>query len=89
MEIEWDAAKAAANVAKHGIDFADAAMVLYDELALTITDESSDETRLVTMGRDPAGRLLVVVYALREDVVRIISARKATRAEKRQYEEDG
>ncbi len=87
MDIEWDAAKAASNRKKHGVDFADAATALNDELSLTMPDEGSDEQRFVTLGMDATARLLVVVFTVRGDVMRLISARKATRSERRQYEE--
>ena len=87
MEIEWDSRKAVANLRKHGVDFADAGTVLYDEQAVTISDEgSNEEDRFVTLGMDALGRVLVVVYTWREDRPRLISARKATRRERRQYE---
>ena len=87
MEFEWDLSKAIANVRKHGVDFADAGTVLHDERAITIADEGSDEEdRYVTLGVDALGRVLVVVYTWREDRPRLISARKATPRERRQYE---
>jgi len=87
MEYEWDEQKAASNLSKHGIDFADAATALEDEAAITIADAFSDEERFVTIGMDILGRLLVVVYTWRgEDTIRLISARKATAHERRQYE---
>ena len=73
--------------ALHGIDFADVVSVFFDDLAITIPDERFDEERFVTMGIDAFGRILVVVYTLREDEIRLISARKATRYEQQQYEE--
>jgi uncharacterized DUF497 family protein len=85
--VQWDPDKAAANLKKHGIDFADAATVLSDDLALTVPDDDPDEQRFVTVGMDAVGRVLVVVYAWREEERRLISARKATRSERRQYEE--
>jgi len=70
------------------VRFADAAAVFEDDFALTKRDDSSDEEeRWVTLGTDSAGRLLVVVYTWRGDMVRMISARTATAREKRQYEE--
>ena len=87
MEFEWDPRKAAANLRKHGIDFADAATVLYDELAITVPDDQAEEDRFVTMGIDALGRVLVVVYTWRGDRARLISARQATKRERRQYEE--
>jgi hypothetical protein len=87
MTFEWDPAKAAINVRKHGIDFADAAAVVFDELALTVVDESEGEERLATIGVDALGRTLVVIWAWHGENVRTISARMATRHERRQYEE--
>lgn len=79
-EIFWDPGKARANLAKHGVDFADAALVLEDAQALTIDDPDHDEPRFRTLGADPMGRLLVVVYAMGlGDAIRLISARRASR----------
>jgi uncharacterized DUF497 family protein len=87
MEVEWDAEKAASNVKNHGVDFADAAAALLDDMALTILDDSVDEEdRFVTLGLDAMGVLLVVVYTWRGDVLRLISARPATTGERRRYE---
>ena len=86
MDFEWDHHKAAANLRKHGIDFADAATVLHDERALTLRDDHAAEKRFVSLGMDAPGRLLVVVFTWRGDVARLISARKATRRERNQYE---
>jgi len=86
VEFEWDARKAASNLRKHGIDFADAATVLHDELAVTVADEERGDDRFVTIGIDALGRLLVVVYTWRGKRVRLISARRATPLERRQYE---
>ncbi|MFC1889374.1 BrnT family toxin [Thermodesulfobacteriota bacterium] len=87
MEFEWDRLKSISNRKKHNVDFADAVEVFYDPLALTIPDEGPDEARFVTMGTDALGLLLVVFYTWREERIRIISARKATQRERRQYEE--
>ncbi|MEB3288268.1 MAG: BrnT family toxin [Leptolyngbya sp.] len=92
MVYQWNPAKATANLRKHGVDFADAVSVFSDELAITISDERFDEDRFdedrfVTMGLDALGRVLVVVYTSRSNDIRVISARKATRQERRQYEE--
>jgi hypothetical protein len=84
--VQWDPDKAAGNLEKHGIDFADAATALEDELALTMPDEDADEDRFVTLGTDALGRLLVVTYTWRDDEHRLISARPATRPERRAYE---
>lgn len=87
MEFEWDPRKAVTNLRKHGVAFADAALVLEDALALTRRDpDSTDEERFLTLGSDPLGRLLVVVYTWRGQRVRLISARQATRKERRRYE---
>ncbi len=83
---EWDAEKAAANLRKHGVDFADAETALRDEMAMTIPDEHPEGERFVTLGTDALGRLILVVYEWRDDDVRLISARKASRSERRQYE---
>ena len=87
MEFEWDPKKASSNLRKHGVDFADATGVLFDEFALTIPDESSEEERFVTVGADPLNRILVVVYTWRGKSIRIISARKADPSERKEYEE--
>ena len=87
MRVEWDAAKEAVNFRKHGVDFAGAWSVFDDVFAITIPDESSAEERFMTLGVDALGRVIVVVYTWRGEAVRIISARKATRRERRQYEE--
>ncbi|MBD1858555.1 MULTISPECIES: BrnT family toxin [Leptolyngbya] len=87
MVYQWNRDKAAANLRKHGIDFADAVFVFSDDLAITIPDERFDEERFVTIGVDAFGRVLVVVYTLRDDEIRVISARRATRQERQQYEE--
>jgi uncharacterized DUF497 family protein len=84
--VQWDSEKAAANLRKHGVDFADAAIVLDDELGLTVSDDHPHEERFATIGLDALGRLLVVVYTWRGDEVRLISARRATAGERRQYE---
>jgi uncharacterized DUF497 family protein len=86
VEFEWEAGKAAGNLRKHGVDFADAATVFYDELALTMPDERQPEERYVTIGMDARGCILVVVYTWQGESIRIVSARKATRSERRQYE---
>jgi uncharacterized protein len=87
MVYQWNRDKATANLRKHGIDFADAVSVFSDDLALTISDERFDEERFVTIGLDGFGRVLVVVYTLRGEAIRVISARKASRQERQQYEE--
>ena len=86
MSFEWDFQKAEANRRKHGVDFADAAAVLEDPSALTLEDDRGREERFVTMGMESLGRVLVVVYTWRGERIRVISARRATRPERRQYE---
>lgn len=88
MDFEWDPAKAAANRQKHGIDLADAIGVFEDAYALTQSDSFPDEERFVTLGRDLLDRVLVVVWTAREHAYRLISARRATARERRQYAED-
>ncbi|HXI04288.1 MAG TPA: BrnT family toxin [Candidatus Saccharimonadales bacterium] len=86
MEVEWDGRKARANLAKHGVDFADAATVFHDERAITVPDGSSSEERFVTLGSDALGRIVVVAYTWRGERLRIISARRGTPRERRVYE---
>ena len=83
---EWDQNKDRLNRRKHGIAFADTFAVFEDPNALTREDDEHEEERFVTIGMDCFGRILVVVYTWREEDIRIISARKATRSEARQYE---
>jgi uncharacterized DUF497 family protein len=87
VSFEWNQVKAKRNLRDHGVDFADAATVFEDDLALTTSDDASGEERFVTLGLDALGRHLVVVYTWRAEQIRIISARKASKAERRRYEE--
>ena len=89
IRFEWDPAKAGQNESKHGVSFYEAASVFGDPLSLTILDpdHSQQETRFITMGTSIDDRLLVVVHVDRGERIRIISARKATARERRQYEE--
>jgi uncharacterized DUF497 family protein len=89
MEFEWDEVKAKANERKHGIDFTEAMTVFADPLSLTgyDPDHSSEEDRYITMGYSAEGRLLVVCHTDRDEVVRIISAREASRGERKDYED--
>jgi uncharacterized DUF497 family protein len=87
MDCEWDEAKAASNLRKHGIDFADAAGIFDDPFALSMPDDDADEERCIAIGSDFLGRVLVVVYAYRGESIRVISARKATPTERNVYEE--
>ena len=86
MSFVWDPAKARGNRRKHGVDFSDAFEVFHDPRALTISDDFENEERFVTVGTDTLGRIVTVVYTWRESTIRIISARKATARERRQYE---
>jgi uncharacterized DUF497 family protein len=88
MEFEWDNVKAASNLDKHGVSFAEAMTVFGDPLEVTIPDpdHSLEEFRFVSMGRSEAGRALVVAYTEREGRVRLISARAVTPTERRRYE---
>lgn len=86
MRVAWDPAKARVNLLKHGIRFSDAEGVLYDPMALTGEDERSDEERrYVSIGLDHLPRIVVVIFATRGDLVRLVSARRATRKEREQY----
>jgi uncharacterized protein len=87
MAVEWDPAKARANLRKHGTHFADAVTALEDASAITVRDEKEDEERWITIGVDSLARILVVVYTWRGERIRLISARPATRRESWQYEE--
>jgi uncharacterized DUF497 family protein len=87
VDIEWDPKKASSNLEKHGVDFADAAVALEDQMALTIEDpDHDDEQRFVSLCLDPLARVLVVVFTWRGEALRIISARKATPTERLRYE---
>jgi len=88
MDIIWDPKKTEINFNKHGIRFSDAEMVLYDPFAMTLEEHAvANEQRFVTIGSDAVGRIVAVVYLYRTDNVRLISARKATPKERKQYEE--
>ncbi|MFM9865706.1 MAG: BrnT family toxin [Micropepsaceae bacterium] len=95
IQFEWDPIKAAANLVKHGVSFEEAMGVFADPLASAIVDPASSngEERWITIGLNLAQRLLVVVHThveISDDsvVVRIISARKATKNERKQYEQE-
>ena len=90
LTFEWDARKAAANLAKHGVSFDEALTVFADPLGRLEEDDrhSVSEPRLVLLGSSSADRLLAVMFTDRgADRIRVISARHATRAERQQYEE--
>ena len=75
------------NFNKHGIDFADAVAVLEVERAISISEDYHDKERFITIGMDSLSRILVVVYSLRDNRIRIISAREATSREIGQYKD--
>jgi len=86
VRVSWDAGKARANASKHGVEFVEAVTVFADALA-DVVDDPVHAERSLLVGESGAGRLLVVVFAERgEDELRIISARLATRAERKRYE---
>ena len=89
MEFEWDPRKAAGNLAKHRVSFEEAATVFGDPLGKIVADprHSAAEDRWVLLGLSKRRRLLAVMYTERAEAIRIISARQATRPEKRDYEE--
>ncbi len=87
MEFEWDPKKAERNLHKHGVEFVDATAVFDDDRSITLSDDYPIEDRYVTFGLDGYGRVLGVSYAMRGYTIRIISARKATRRERAQYED--
>jgi uncharacterized DUF497 family protein len=90
VEFAWDPGKAKRNLAKHGISFDDAQTVFDDDLFLVFADpdHSTDEHRFIVMGRSKRGSLLVVAYTERSNEIRLISAREATRQERKTYAEE-
>ena len=88
-KFEWDHEKAESNLAKHGVTFFEAMSVFRDKLSIRIvdTEHSDEELRYALVGMSSRLRLLVVVYTLRPSRIRIISARRATKNERRNYEE--
>lgn len=91
LRFSWDPRKAAANVRKHGVSFDEASTAFADPLSITVPDpdHSDDETRFLLVGQSLRHRILVVIHAERsESDIRLISARPASRRERRIYEED-
>lgn len=87
MHFQFDPTKAASNLKKHGIPFADAEGVFYDPLAIHCNNpDAKGEERFVAVGMGSTGEILVVIYALRGEEIRLISARRATRHEVKDYE---
>jgi len=89
MNFEWDPQKAASNQRKHGVSFQEAASVLSDSLSITYhdPDHSIMERRFITVGMAQSGQVLMVAHTDRGDNIRIISARRTTRQERKYYEE--
>ena len=91
LRFSWDPRKAAANVRKHGVSFDEASTAFADPLSITVPDpdHSDDDTRFLLVGQSLRHRILVVIHAERsESDIRLISARPASRRERRIYEED-
>ncbi len=87
VRFEWDPRQAKANLRTHGMSFAEAVTVLEDDFALSREDPDVEERRFVTLGLSNIGNLLVMVYAYREpDIIRVISAWKASKSQRRRYE---
>ena len=89
LEFEWNSDKAQRNLKDHGVSFDEATTVFRDTLSITVADpdHSDSENRFVDIGMSHRGKLLVVSYTERKDKIRIISARRATRPERKNYEE--
>ena len=89
MEFEWDPPKAATNLKKHGVSFDESASVFLDHLAVSgpDPDHSVGESRYITFGMSSLGQLLAVSHTYRPGGIRIISARRVTRSERKIYEE--
>lgn len=90
MKFEWNAEKAAVNLAKHGISFTEAETVFNDPLFIIVADpdHSVEEARFIILAESSQGRLLVVAYTEHPPATRLISAREATASERKRYEED-
>ncbi len=89
-EFEWDDEKAKSNLKKHEVSFEEAATIFNDPEIATISDpdHSEDEERYVSIGKSVIMRLLAVIHTYRKERIRLISARKATKAEKEKYEDE-
>ena len=88
MRFQWDSQKAEKNATKHGVTFVEAATVFQDPLAFIFDDEihSDEEYREIIIGHSNRDRVIIAAFTERGDVIRIISARKADRAERENYE---
>ena len=87
VEFDWDPDKAERNLLKHGVSFPEAATVFGDTLSTTFPDDVRSEQRWIIIGISEQRRILVVCHVEEEEAIRIISAREATRQERRFYEE--
>ncbi len=89
MLFEWDPKKAQQNFLKHSVTFEEARTAFRDEMSITISDplHSEDEERFILLGYSEKNRLIVVVHTERQNQIRIISARRASKKERKQYEE--
>jgi uncharacterized DUF497 family protein len=89
MKYEWDENKATKNLAKHGVSFTEAKTIFDDPLYVDFydLDHSEDEERYLIVGESNRGRLLIVSYTERRELIRIISAREVTKSEREAYEE--
>ena len=89
LKLTWDPKKAAVNIRKHGVSFEEASTAFGDPLSVTVPDplHEAGERRFILIGHSAQGRMVVVVHTEEEDNPRLISAREATRAEKRTYEQ--
>lgn len=89
-EFEWDDEKAQSNLKKHGVSFDEGATIFNDPGIATISDpdHSEDEDRYISIGKSVIRRLLTVIHTYRKERIRLISARKATNAERKNYEND-
>lgn len=90
VDFEWDPDKAASNFRKHGVSFDEAATVFADPLAAIFDDEvhSDEEQREIIIGHSAMGRVVIVCFTERPPAIRIISARRATKRERKDYEEN-
>jgi uncharacterized DUF497 family protein len=88
MRFEWDKNKAKTNLKKHRVSFEEAETVFEDDFTVTISDDehSFEEKRFVTIGQSLTGRLLIISHTFDEEKIRIINARKPTKAERKDYE---
>lgn len=86
-DFEWEDEKAQSNLVKHGVDFAEAALAMKDPLSLDF-DDLHDASRLITLAASLSGRILYIVSTVRDDRLRIVSARVASSNERRRYEKE-